>query len=258
MIAQRGANGDAVCVLTFHRIVADPRDLFELSWTTFVAILEFIVTRSFHVSAELGPEIFGKCDLVLTFDDATSDHIEVGEALAARGLQGLFFVPTAKLGEQGRLSPQELLLLRSLGHTIGSHGHSHQPLKQDGCLLEEVRGSKTRLEDILGEPVAEFAPPGGIYSRRLVAELRRAGYRAARSLRYGLYGSQSERWRVPSVAVNELSARRGWVHAAVGCELVPAARAVALLKRLVPGGVRAHVGSAVLARMAWEAERRTP
>jgi peptidoglycan/xylan/chitin deacetylase (PgdA/CDA1 family) len=248
MIDQSRRSDRTVCVLTFHRIVREPRGLYELSWTTFASIVDLIVTRSLRVLPTLGPEILGDCDVVLTFDDATSDHVKVGEELAARGLPGLFFVPTGELAAPGRLRPEDLESLRSIGHRIGSHGCSHEPLRHHPCLIHELRGSRRRLEAVAGGPVTDFAPPGGIYSRRLLAELRRGGYRAARSLRHGFYCSEHQRWRVPSITVNEVTVRRGWVHAAVTGREPLEARTAAIAKALLPGSVRGCIGSALLAR----------
>jgi peptidoglycan/xylan/chitin deacetylase (PgdA/CDA1 family) len=236
-------------VLTFHRIVAEPQGLFELSWTSFVEILDLIDECGLRVSADLAGGVHGQFDAALTFDDATADHNAVGEELARRGLRGLFFVPTAKVGRAGRLTRSDLRRLGSLGHTLGSHGHRHIPLRGRGPFVEEVQGSKARLEAMTGAEVTHFAPPGGIHSRQLLGELRRGGYTGVRSLAWALYRSDRQRSTVPSLTVNEVSVRRGWVEAALRRRVLPpAARAVWLAKAIVPHSARAHVYSRVFGK----------
>ncbi len=62
---------------------------------------------------------------------------------------------------------------------IGSHGMRHRAWRglDDAALGEELVAAKQELERVLGAPVTEAACPFGSYDRRVLAALRRAGYR---------------------------------------------------------------------------------
>ncbi len=62
------------------------------------------------------------------------------------------------------LSRDEIRDLRSAGHTIGAHTHSHfdlSALARDQA-TDEILTSKRLLEEIIGEPVVHFAYPFGM------------------------------------------------------------------------------------------------
>ena len=101
--------------------------------------------------------------VVLTFDDGTVDHLDVGRALAERLVRAIFFVPAATVGEEEFLSREHLCELRDHGHVIGSHGFVHTPLDRLSSteVALAVRRSKDFLESALSAPVQYFAPPGG-------------------------------------------------------------------------------------------------
>jgi hypothetical protein len=90
--------------------------------------------------------------------------------------------------------------------------------------------------------VSYFAPTGGSHHPQLAEELRRAGYTASRSTRWGIYRPGSERFDIPCVPVTELTIARGWVAAAVERRQLPLAmRATYAAKRLLPDGARTSV-----------------
>ena len=60
-------------------------------------------------------------NLVLTFDDGPSERANVlGEYLARRGIQAVFFV----VGKRVEEFPDQLRRLHRMGHTIGNHTYS--------------------------------------------------------------------------------------------------------------------------------------
>src|SRR5207245_776655 len=68
---------------------------------------------------------------MLSFDDGTVDHYEVvSPLLEAAGRAAIFFVPTAKLNQPGRLTGGMVKEMAKAGHTIGLHGHEHRRLDQ--------------------------------------------------------------------------------------------------------------------------------
>jgi peptidoglycan/xylan/chitin deacetylase (PgdA/CDA1 family) len=126
-----------------------------------------------------------------SWDDGDPDDFRVAELLHSRGLSGTFYIPfTSPLGGK-TLAPADLKSLRSGGFEIGAHGVSHRVLTELSPqeLLGEVRDSKSRLEDTLGQPVDMFCYPKGRSNRKVIRQVKEAGYKGARTtcmLRQGL------------------------------------------------------------------------
>jgi peptidoglycan/xylan/chitin deacetylase (PgdA/CDA1 family) len=159
--------------LTFHGVGTPPRPLDDgetgvwVGSDAFVAILDAAV---------------GRPDVRITFDDGNASDLEVGlPALTVRGLTATFFVVAGRLGTPGFLDAADLRTLAAAGMTIGNHGMHHQPWRglDDAALDEELGTARRLIEDAVGAPVDEAACPFGAYDRRVVAGLRRHGYRHA-------------------------------------------------------------------------------
>jgi peptidoglycan/xylan/chitin deacetylase (PgdA/CDA1 family) len=78
--------------------------------------------------------------------------------------------------------------MRSNGIEIGSHTLTHPILTNvgDERLRRELRDSKSRLEEVLGDQVDLFCYPNGDNDGRVQCEVARAGYRAAVTVVNGL------------------------------------------------------------------------
>ncbi len=203
------------CVLTLHRIVASPSKDHDVSWPTFMRLIDLLGEAPVPVSSDL--DGFASARIALTFDDGSEDHAEVGELLADRGLGAVFFVPAAEVGRAGYLDEAEVRRLTELGHVIGSHSFEHRPLAglSFDALRNQVTRSKEELRACTGTPIHYFAPPGGIGHELLPAVLAESGFRASRSMRWGFYRRSDERWQIPCLPVTELTLRRGWIAAAL-------------------------------------------
>jgi|ERR1700722_1466116 len=118
--------------------------------------------------------------LLITFDDGhESDLIVAAPELARRNLHAIFFVVWSYLGRPGYLTRDQVLALRAEGFEIGSHGLTHTRLTQisPAEASNELIESKLRLEDLLQEPIAGFALPGGHYNDAVLQAAVTAGYR---------------------------------------------------------------------------------
>jgi peptidoglycan/xylan/chitin deacetylase (PgdA/CDA1 family) len=210
------------CVLTLHRIVREPERDHDVGRSSLARLLAALQRAEASFAARLEPPV--PRSVVLTFDDATSDHRDVGRWLEERGVQAIFFVPSGSVGSPGHLSKTDLRDLALQGHAVGSHSVDHKPLA--GLTLRGLRRqvdeSKSALEQILGQRVRYFAAPGGISHPSLTAELERAGYQASRSMRWGLRRHPAERWQIPCLPVTEYTLRRGWIESAALRGTVPA------------------------------------
>ncbi len=118
--------------------------------------------------------------LILTFDDGGKSALHIADALDRRGWPGHFFVTTSMIGAPTFLAPEDIRELRSRGHWIGSHSHSHPaPFNSltRGQMREEWRVSREILEEILGETVTSASVPGGDLSAEVLDSAAESGIR---------------------------------------------------------------------------------
>lgn len=229
------AGRTGVCVLTLHRVVASPRKDHDVSWPTFMRLIDLLGEASVPISSVLDGSLSAR--VVLTFDDGTEDHAEVGRLLAERGLSAVFFIPANDVGRPGYLDETQVRRLAEVGHVIGSHSFEHRPLAglSSNALRNQVKRSKEELRAIAGTPICDFAPPGGIGHELLPAVLAESGFRASRSTRWGFYRRPEERWQIPCLPVTELTVGRGWIAGALaGWDLPLAMRSAWRAKRAMP------------------------
>ncbi len=180
----------AAVVLTYHRVlaaVAAKPKFHDVPFDRFRRQMELLATRA--AASTTGPEAY------VTFDDGTSDHAMAGDLLTELGLSGMFFIITERLGQDGYLTPGQVVRLVQQGHRIGSHSvsHRHLPDLSAADLDAELINSKRFLEDLTGQPVDWLAPPGGIYNRFILDRALSLGYHVFRTMEWGyadcpLYG----------------------------------------------------------------------
>jgi peptidoglycan/xylan/chitin deacetylase (PgdA/CDA1 family) len=228
-------------VLAFHRVIDEPKSYWDISWRSFVALLDDLQATGLPVDAELGDADPARALGALTFDDGTTDHLAVGQELASRGLQGLFFVTSSRVGADGYLDVKQLTRLRDLGHIVGSHAEHHERLEpmSTAQVAREVESSKRALEEMLGIQVRYFAAPGGSSHSGLREQLELNGYLAARSMRWGVHRSRADRWEIPCLPVTAPTVRYGWIATAVATGRLPAGmRALGASKALLPARLK--------------------
>jgi Polysaccharide deacetylase len=226
------------CVLVIHRVVTGPveRD-HDMPWEAFIELVDGLAAHGCAFVGDLDAEPRDGA-VVLTFDDATDDHLNVARALTERGVPAVFFVPAAAVGTPEHLDLEGIREMVAGGHIIGSHGWSHRRLDRLAAtdLAQEIVASRAFLEDATGVPVTLFAPAGGIGVHSLPAHLRAAGYTASRSTRWGIHRRIADRWHIPAVPVTRVTTDRGWVSIAATERRLPVAM-IAL------GAVRGALGN---------------
>jgi peptidoglycan/xylan/chitin deacetylase (PgdA/CDA1 family) len=126
--------------------------------------------------------------VAITFDDGNqSDAREAWPILAGHGFQGTFFVCGGRVGAPGGLAREEIRSMHGAGMHIGSHAMTHRFLTTLSAREEraEIEASRKLLEDITGEAIDHFAPPGGRWGARTVDVLRDNGFVAVSSSAFG-------------------------------------------------------------------------
>jgi peptidoglycan/xylan/chitin deacetylase (PgdA/CDA1 family) len=180
-------------VLTYHRTPALPgvRDFYAVHAEALSAQLDVLRARGYAPGSfdDLTQSAAPARHFILTFDDATADHAKVAAPLLeARGLRGVFFIPTAKLDQPDRMTSADVAELGRRGHEIGSHSHEHRRL--DLMSTDQVRSQLAASLSILGrltenQPRA-FAAPGGYTNKKVRRVATECGMMVQRTMRWGL------------------------------------------------------------------------
>ncbi len=150
--------------------------------------------------------------VALAFDDGNASDAELALPILQRlGRSARFFVLAGRIGAPGYLGAGDIAALRAAGMTIGSHGLRHRDWRAsaDAELQDELAGSRSLLEDMLGVPVTEAACPFGSYDRRVLRAARRAGYRRV----YNSDGGRSSAaaWLAPRTTVHRERPLQEWL-----------------------------------------------
>jgi peptidoglycan/xylan/chitin deacetylase (PgdA/CDA1 family) len=140
--------------------------------------------------------------VVITFDDGLSCSCETALPILGRfGFPATIFVVAGLVDRSNEwlhaagfparrmLSAAGLRSLVAAGCEVGSHSLTHPWLSRLplSAARAEVRDSKSRLEDLVGRPVAHFAYPYGDYTAAVRDSVMEAGYAAACSTRWGRF-----------------------------------------------------------------------
>lgn len=208
-----------LCVLTFHGIAHQPGRDHDIAWPAFARLLDIIAAGRLTIREHLTTDgSFTEPAVVLTFDDGTADHAEVGDELARRGIAAIFFVSAGRLGGGRYLARPGVRRLAQMGHIIGCHGFDHRRLDGEmtaADIRREIGDSKRLLEDVAGARVEYFAPPGGFGFDGMDEVLHRHGYLASRGMVWGFYRTPATQWAVPCLPVTALTLRLRWIAAAL-------------------------------------------
>jgi peptidoglycan/xylan/chitin deacetylase (PgdA/CDA1 family) len=159
---------------------------------------------------------FDDGSVAVTFDDGFDDTVKNAlPVLQKCRVPATMFLLSDRFGAannwaDGRGFPRRGLLtlaaareLLAAGVTVGSHTRTHPRLTElDEARVEaEVGGSKSSLEAEIGGTVQHFAYPFGLFDDRVVAAVRRAGFRTACSTRSGFNRSNADPYTLRRIEV---------------------------------------------------------
>jgi len=190
-------------ILTYHRIVEgaptrqiDPQriSVSQAQFRSHLSWLKRLGYRSFSLSDY--PELLRKGkslsprSVAITFDDGYEEVLRLGlPVLQEVGFTATVFAVPGQLGgcnawDDGRarlLSADELRQLDRAGITIGAHTCQHAHLTRINPIVaeQEIRGSKTALEEIVGHAITLFAYPYGETEDWVDGLVQAAGFEAA-------------------------------------------------------------------------------
>ncbi len=190
----------AVPVLMYHVLAAPPADAAypdlyvtpkdfraQLAWLDqhgYTAVTLREVWAYWHGRGRLPAK-----PIVITIDDGFRSTHSVGlPALRAHGWTAVLNLTLSHNGPSWGLSDGRVRGLLRAGWELGAHTLTHPDLTglSDSRLRKEVAGSKRAIERRFGVPVRFFCYPAGRFDARVVAAVRRAGFRGATTTIEGL------------------------------------------------------------------------
>lgn len=121
---------------------------------------------------------------VISFDDGYRDSWTHAFPILQRlSMKAIIYLVTERVGTEGFLSWSEIRAMAESGLvTFGSHTHTHrQFVRRDPYrdLEQELRQSKTLIEDELLVPCEHLAWPWGDYETKWIPLVKSVGYRSA-------------------------------------------------------------------------------
>ncbi len=197
-----------VPILLYHYIrtnpVATDREGFRLSVTpaNFARQMALLHADGAHTVslAEVMQALAGGTPLpprpvVLTFDDGHDDFAyRAVPVLQENGLTATSFVVPGFLGRSSYMTVDQVHAVVAAGMTVGAHTMHHVDLAavSPQVAADEITRSRTVLQQLTGQPVADFAYPYGIFTTRVVAMVAAAGFSDAATTEPGArqYASQ--------------------------------------------------------------------
>lgn len=229
----------AVPVLMYHSVSEDPpaaTRALSVSPAAFETQMRQLQDRGFTtltfgdlLAAESSGQTLPGRSVVVTLDDGYADTAETAAPILARhGISATVFATTGWLADAGSLAAgtpldrtmtgRQLVELTQQGIEIGAHSHSHAHLDQlpTGSLHEELRSSRSVLEDLLGRPVPTLAYPFGHSSRRVRREAVSAGYLGAAAVENQLPGRATEPFAVPRLTIRRSTSEQEFVRLVEG------------------------------------------
>jgi len=165
----------------------------------FHSVSPAAVRRALTTGAALPPR-----PVVLTFDDGYEDFFTAAlPVLQREGFTATPFVVSGFLGRSGYMTSAQVQQVAAAGMTIGAHTVDHPDLtKLNAAAVQfEVASSRTALQQLTGQSVADFAYPYGAVDATAVAAVSGAGFADAFTTRPGATWTSAQRLTLPRVRV---------------------------------------------------------
>ncbi|MPM71071.1 hypothetical protein SDC9_118034 [bioreactor metagenome] len=196
---QASAATQGIPVLLYHR-VGYSKDYLTVTPEKFNRDLVWLIDNGYQTIslAQFNNFMAGnsinlpKKPVLITFDDGYVDNYENAYfSLLNYGMVAAFFIITGLLWTPGRVSPENIREMQKKGMSFGSHTMSHRSLSELPLadVEEELNGSRTTLESVLGIPINSIAYPRGSYSTDVLKASKQAGYSYGFTTMYGTCSS---------------------------------------------------------------------
>lgn len=171
-------------ILNYHNISVHTteEDPYCIPLDQFVNHLRLIRETSTEIIGldETGTRASDHFVLAMTFDDGYAGHHTILPIMDEFGIRASFFPIVEYLDQPHRLASKQLAEFTERGHSVGSHGCSHNSLNElsPEDIELEFRSSKKFLSDLTGRPVSQFSLPYGDFNTRILKLGAQCGYTA--------------------------------------------------------------------------------
>lgn len=196
-------------ILMYHNIDLPPagarlRNLyvspFSFAWQ--MALLRLLGIKGLSMSAAM-PYLRGEKNgriAVITFDDGYADTLKNAlPVLLKHGFSATCYFVSQRAGQfndwdastlnvrKPLMSNEQIRAWHAAGMEVGAHSRTHPRLTacSDAQLSDEIAGSKTDLEALIGGEVSQFCYPYGDLDARVSAATQQAGFTAATTTQRG-------------------------------------------------------------------------
>jgi len=185
-------------VLMYHAIGTsienDTRSLYNIAPKKFKEHMRYLAEyyKNYLVPFDLSALEGNSLKIALTFDDGYRDNLTIAAPILAElGIPFTIFICTGAVAElkTGFLTPKDVREMATLpGVRIGSHTISHTCLTEcdDFQLNEELIGSRSYLEDLIGVEVNLLSYPHGAVDIRVRNMAENAGYQIGATSRFDI------------------------------------------------------------------------
>jgi peptidoglycan/xylan/chitin deacetylase (PgdA/CDA1 family) len=198
----RAVSASFIPVLLYHAIGEPARPSLERFTMSEPAFAEHVQILSAHRNGGATPMLIGELaeslrgerflptrPFAVTFDDGYDDNLAAILALAEAGIPSTIYVTASFIGQPGMLDANELReLARHPLVEVGAHAVRHLRLDELSRheIERELQGAREYLQEITGVRIDSVAYPHGAYDRRVLTEVRRAGYSSGAAVKNAL------------------------------------------------------------------------
>ncbi|MBU0548540.1 MAG: polysaccharide deacetylase family protein [Candidatus Omnitrophica bacterium] len=202
-----------VPILVYHSIDYKEESPFVVP-ENFIKQLEYIKRKGYEVITldELVESIKSKKQLkrnkvVITFDDGYKNNFKYAYPILKRfGFPATVFLISDYMGNDKRfLSWEQVRIMFKDNISFGAHTKTHFYLgvvEDEKVALEEIVGSKKKIEQEIGMAVDYFCYPGGGFNERVKEIVKQAGYKGACATNRGFAGFNRDVYELKRIKVN--------------------------------------------------------
>ena len=153
----------------------------------------------------------------LTFDDGYKNTLHTARPIFEKyGFTATCYFVSGQVGGYNQwdeskgiaknllMDADEILQWNEFGNEVGAHTHTHLNFMNstDAAIQNELGQCQRVLADIVGEPIDAFCYPYGAWKEPHDQWVRDAGFDNATTMRRGRASTESDRFRLPRVPVN--------------------------------------------------------
>ena len=190
--------------LVFHKLTHHPASFEDVTPDLFNQITDAVLRfDELEKLSKNDDTMDASIDICITFDDGNESDLSFAlPILLEKKLKAHFFIVTDWIDRPGYLSAGQIRDLNQAGMSIGSHSKTHKKL---GSLSEpeqmnELKDSKSILEEIIQKEVSSLSFPFGSFNSRSIDVANSLGYSTYFCSKHGM--TTDLRGLVPRNSIN--------------------------------------------------------